>query len=323
MAADETPAHSDPGEPCTHPFCVAKAEAEASATPEERDAAQRHGVPVNVLRDIRADRPAAVAGRADEDVYRAAAEAMFEHADGDNDELFAWQNCPSCPNGVRCACSGIPYPSGPVRAAIDAALDSEAGERWIARQMDETHMRMVDFRNGMAMELQPARDLVGAWCGAARAMLDDAPNYTETPIEMTVKAAEHPETFVFILQRVGKLTPHQARLNAEAERDQARAELAEVTRERDEARAETAAERERLAFAVTEIDRARAKALDGGEWQWGVRWGEFGSTTEWGWTEESAREYVAQITDTDVVAVVVRRRLGPVEPVTDDGSTDG
>lgn len=77
MAADETPdqpdepRHSDPGDPCTHPWCVAVAEADANATTEERESAQRHGVSVKVLRDIRDDaRPAAVAGRAGEDELR-------------------------------------------------------------------------------------------------------------------------------------------------------------------------------------------------------------------------------------------------------------
>jgi hypothetical protein len=119
-------------------------------------------------------------------------------------------------------------------AELETELDGrsdEAAERWIQKQLAETGLRMADFRNGMSMELEVARDLVAAWCGAARAMLGDAPNYSETPITMTVKVGESPETFAFTLQRVGALTPHQARLNAEAERDAANARITDLEAE--------------------------------------------------------------------------------------------
>lgn len=106
--------------------------------------------------------------------------------------------------------------------------DEEARERWIQKQLDETGLKSMDFRNGMTMEIEPARELVAQWVGAARAMLGDAPNYSETPIEMEVKVAEAPERFVFILQRVGKLTPHQARQQAEARAEQAEAAIVTV-----------------------------------------------------------------------------------------------
>jgi hypothetical protein len=101
--------------------------------------------------------------------------------------------------------------------------DEEARERWIAKTLAETGIKAMEFRGGMSMELEPAREMVAHWVGAARGMLGDAPNYSETPIEMHVKVAESPETFAFTLQRVGKLTPHQARQRAERERDEARA----------------------------------------------------------------------------------------------------
>lgn len=118
-----------------------------------------------------------------------------------------------------------------------AGRDEEARERWIQKQLDETGLKAMDFRNGMAMEIQPARELVAHWVGAARAMLGDAPNYTETPIEMEVKVGESPERFAFVLQRVGKLTPHQARQQAEQ-----RAEKAEAAIERVRAELTTDAE---------------------------------------------------------------------------------
>ncbi|MGW1246956.1 hypothetical protein [Streptomyces sp. NPDC002535] len=117
------------------------------------------------------------------------------------------------------------------RDALLAELDGrdeEARERWIQKQLNETGLKAMDFRNGMAMEIQPARELVAHWVGAARAMLGDAPNYTETPIEMEVKVGESPERFAFVLQRVGKLTPHQARQRAEERAEQAEATLTTV-----------------------------------------------------------------------------------------------
>lgn len=109
-----------------------------------------------------------------------------------------------------------------------AGRDEEARERWIQKQLDETGLKAMDFRNGMIMEIQPARELVAHWVGAARAMLGDAPNYTETPIEMEVKVGESPERFAFVLQRVGKLTPHQARQQAEQRAERAEAAIESV-----------------------------------------------------------------------------------------------
>jgi hypothetical protein len=102
--------------------------------------------------------------------------------------------------------------------------DDAARERWIEKQLAETGLKSMDFRNGMNMEIKPARELVAHWVAAARTMLGDAPNYSETPIEMEVKVAESPERFAFVLQRVAPdaLTPHQARQMAEGERDRAR-----------------------------------------------------------------------------------------------------
>lgn len=107
-----------------------------------------------------------------------------------------------------------------LRNAVTAVLQEAAAQQWIDKQLAETGLKAMDFRNGMTMELEPAREMVALWVGAARAMLGDAPNYTETPIEkpveMEVKVAESPERFAFTLQRVGKLTPHEARQKAEA-----------------------------------------------------------------------------------------------------------
>lgn len=129
--------------------------------------------------------------------------------------------------------------AAPLRAEL-ARLEDEGVERMAERFMEQTRIRSLEIRNGVDLDLEPAREMVAIWVGAARAMLADAPNYTETTIEypvptdgdakveMEVKVAESPERYVFVLQRVGALTPHQARMAAEAERDQLREELADL-----------------------------------------------------------------------------------------------
>ncbi|WP_329126160.1 hypothetical protein [Streptomyces sp. NBC_01353] len=142
--------------------------------------------------------------------------------------------------------------------------DAEARDRWIQKQLDETGLKAMDFRNGMSMEIEPARELVAHWVGAARAMLGDAENYSETPIEMEVKVGESPERYAFVLQRVGKLTPHQARQQAEERAEQAEAALAaeqDISRRLLEQRQEMAAERyawqERGTKAEATIERMK------------------------------------------------------------------
>ncbi|MFJ6215044.1 hypothetical protein ACIQGZ_17165 [Streptomyces sp. NPDC092296] len=115
-----------------------------------------------------------------------------------------------------------------------AVLDDQARERYAQQVADETHLMAIDFRNGMSMELKPAQDMVAIWCGAARGFLGDAPNYVETPVEMDVKVAESPEQFTFTLQRkdFGRLTPHEARQEAEARVAELEAELEQLRAER-------------------------------------------------------------------------------------------
>ncbi|WP_330173028.1 hypothetical protein OG875_05115 [Streptomyces sp. NBC_01498] len=110
-------------------------------------------------------------------------------------------------------------PSTVLRPMIEIVLEEAAAQQWVEKQIAETGLKSMDFRNGMSMDLEPARDMVAQWVGAARAMLGDAPNYTETPVEMVVKVGESPERYAFTLQRVGKITPHQARQKAEADLD--------------------------------------------------------------------------------------------------------
>jgi hypothetical protein len=56
-------------------------------------------------------------------VYTAAAMAMLPWADDAELDVFEWRPCQQCPHpGFACPCSGRPWPSAAVRAAIDAAL---------------------------------------------------------------------------------------------------------------------------------------------------------------------------------------------------------
>ena len=96
--------------------------------------------------------------------------------------------------------------------------DDEARERWIQKQEEQLGIKWADFRAGRwEMDLQTGREFAAAYVAAARALLGDAPNYSETKLEFDVKIAEHPDTYTLVVQRhaPGALTPHEARLRAE------------------------------------------------------------------------------------------------------------
>jgi hypothetical protein len=97
--------------------------------------------------------------------------------------------------------------------------DDEARERGIQQQIDAAMLKSVDFRNGAAMELIPARETAAAMVAAARGLLGDAENYSETTVEWDIGLAGETDRYTIVIQRVGKVTPHQARRRAEAERD--------------------------------------------------------------------------------------------------------
>jgi hypothetical protein len=44
-----------------------------------------------------------------------------------------------------------------LRTAVRAVLDEAAAQQWIQKQLEQTGIRAMDFRNGMHMELEPAR----------------------------------------------------------------------------------------------------------------------------------------------------------------------
>lgn len=109
---------------------------------------------------------------------------------------------------------------------VEAALgvfDETAIERMAQHYVDDTHIRSMEFRNGAELDLVPAQDMVAVWVATARTMLGDAPNYSETrvdlpaeKVEMELKLAGELDRYVFTVQRAGKLTPHEARVQAEA-----------------------------------------------------------------------------------------------------------
>jgi len=119
--------------------------------------------------------------------------------------------------------------------AVRAVLAQAVAQQWIQKQLDETGIRAMDFRNGVQMELEPARELLAAQVAAARAMLGDAPNYSETKLEWDVKVAESPELYTIVVQRhaPGALTPHEARQKAEARVAELEAELRQLRGEAD------------------------------------------------------------------------------------------
>lgn len=117
------------------------------------------------------------------------------------------------------------------QAAVIGEMQDTAANRFVEELTNQTKLRSIDFRNGMHMDLEPAREIVAAFVACARTMLGDAPNYTETKVEMDVKVAESPETFTFVVQRrePGCLTPHEARVAAEGKVAQLQARLEEAS----------------------------------------------------------------------------------------------
>lgn len=122
-----------------------------------------------------------------------------------------------------CGC----LPAGAAERLADAVLavcDEEAVNRMAAQFVEETRIRSMDFRNGMAMDLEPSQVLVANWAGAARGMLGDAPNY----VEMDISLAGTGEAYTFRLERRNGKTPHQLRKEAEARAEAAEARVAEL-----------------------------------------------------------------------------------------------
>jgi hypothetical protein len=60
-----------------------------------------------------------------DEVYMAAANAIIARDNDDEDDrLFEWRHCGGCNTDSPCACSGVPWPSESIRAAIDVAYQA-------------------------------------------------------------------------------------------------------------------------------------------------------------------------------------------------------
>lgn len=99
--------------------------------------------------------------------------------------------------------------------AVLAVVDEEAANRMAQQMIDASRLRSLRAEDGAAvLEAEPAREIVAAWVMASRGLLEGAENYAEISLEFGDRARG--ERYAFTLQRVGKLTPHEARKAAEA-----------------------------------------------------------------------------------------------------------
>jgi hypothetical protein len=136
--------------------------------------------------------------------------------------------------GAAATVTGDPGGAARVADAVLAVCDEEAIRQMASELVSAARVRSLDFRNGVQMELEPARELVASWAAAARTILQDAgaPNY----VEMLFGLAGDPQRYAFLLQRCGHLTPHEARLEAEGRAEAAEAESARLRAEIDRLR---------------------------------------------------------------------------------------
>lgn len=106
----------------------------------------------------------------------------------------------------------------------DLVAENKSLTAAVERQTQLTKMSINE--GALEIDVIPPREVVINHVLAARAMLGDAQNYSETPVELPPSAefgiGTAGERYVVIVQRPGKLTPHQARLRAEAKYERIR-----------------------------------------------------------------------------------------------------
>lgn len=120
----------------------------------------------------------------------------------------------------QCRAIDMALPDDPAplfRGMVEELLAEHAAQQWVASEIEKIGIRSIDFRNGMEMDLEPAREMLAHMVAAARTLLGEAPNYSETKVSMDLKVAEQPELYTFVVQRHAPdaLTPHEARQQAE------------------------------------------------------------------------------------------------------------
>jgi len=112
--------------------------------------------------------------------------------------------------------------------AVLAAINEETVTRMAATLVDEVRFRSMEIRAGrLEMTGIDAREIAATWVGAARELTKGAENYSET--RMQFLDHEREQVYAFTVQKVGKRTPHEMRRQAEAERDEALAEVQRLT----------------------------------------------------------------------------------------------
>lgn len=105
---------------------------------------------------------------------------------------------------------------GPVVDAVLGVFDQSVADAFAEQQFAEAKIRSMGVENGtFTLDIEPARETAKALIAAARTMIGDATNYTETKVSYGVGPTA--ERYTFVVQRVapGALTPHDARLAAE------------------------------------------------------------------------------------------------------------
>lgn len=160
-----------------------------------------------------------------------------------HDRVSEWQDI----NSTVTAVLAVPHPdtaeAARLRDELDEAIEraENANAEAVARQVNLTGLTVEE--GAAVLGLESPRELVIAWVDAARKMLGEAENYSETRIDfpavsMEVKAAGEFERYAFTVQRVGRLTPHEARKQVETERDRLRLAWQSAARGRMRARIE-------------------------------------------------------------------------------------
>lgn len=87
---------------------------------------------------------------------------------------------------------------------------------------DQIRLKSLNIVGGIAtFELLPPESFANVFVESARASLEEAS--AENYVEYEIRDNKTNERFAVVVQRVGKLTPHAARLEAEKERDELRA----------------------------------------------------------------------------------------------------
>jgi hypothetical protein len=144
----------------------------------------------------------------------------------DADELFERAVTAACSVLVDVARADV---AEAMRAA-EAVYEADR-EQYVQDQLDQARLAgMNPTGKGMELNVVIARETAAHLVMAAKTYLDTtgAENY----LEQTVYDRETGERYVIIFQRPGKKSPHELRQQAEAERDQARAQLDQIREER-------------------------------------------------------------------------------------------